>query len=169
MILAKMLLRVGEPVGKEGNAVRRVVLTVASLAVVGVVLAGCSSGGSSSPQAITCTGLSGTLTGTTKLSGCTGGDTGGSSTNLGAELAGGGTITWSSGNTTTVGKPTLATVSDSVCPTVSGTTVGKADAITAPVTADKGNGIKIPGMFTGTACLYANDDVGTVSPGFKIS
>jgi len=118
---------------------------------------------------IACTGLSGTLTGTTMLTGCTGGHTGGSSTALGAEIASGGTITWASGSTTTVGKPTIAAVSESLCPTQPGTTVGKADSVKATVTDDRGNGITIPGTFSGIACLYENDAVSTPAPGFKIS
>ena len=83
----------------------RTVGAISALALAGAttVLA-LSSGGSASAAGskITCTSLTGTITTSIKLSGCTG-NTGGASANLPSSiLATGGTITWVNGKTTTV-------------------------------------------------------------------
>jgi len=104
-----------------------------------------------------CKGIVGSITTTTTLTECTGGQTGGSSTPLGPALQQGGTITWTSGSTTTVGAPGLQLVHTPGCN-------GTENAITAQVTADSGNGIKVPGTFTGTACLNLDGTITVVKP-----
>ena len=154
---------------------RRTMVVVAAVISIACVMGVSSSAFASKAHktakvTIKCSGLSGTLTGTTTLTGCKGGNTGGSSTSLGAKLASGGTITWTSGATTTVGTPTLATLSTSKCPVIDGLKASSANKVTATVTAENGVGnLPIPGTFTGAACLYSNDDVATVKPGFKIT
>ena len=99
---------------------------------------------------ITCTTLNGTSAGNTTLSGCTGGATGGSSLSFpGTNLVGGGTIPWTSGTNTTVSAPTLTATSAKDCPGYVAPVHGVAPTepsalkISATVTADTGDGIKV--------------------------
>ncbi len=103
---------------------------------------------------IECTTISGTTVLT--VSGCTGGVTGGKATGLSITvLAAGGTIHWVSGSTTTIGAPVVGATSAKKCP---GYVKGAAkepiaDKFTAKVTADHGDGIKVPGKASGSVCV----------------
>ena len=110
---------------------------------------------------ITCTTMSGTAALLT-ISGCTGGNTGGGANNVnGAVLAAGGTVTWRSGSTTHVSAPSLAPTNAKKCPGYVKSTKKSpysgpepsADKVTASVTADTGDGLKIPGVAKGSVCL----------------
>jgi hypothetical protein len=106
---------------------------------------------------ITCTNISGTA-GSLTISGCTGGTTGGGANNVnGSVLASGGTVTWISGSKTTIGLPTLVTTSAKKCPgyVKGATTEPLAEKFSAGVSADTGDGIKIPGKAKGAVCISA--------------
>jgi len=130
---------------------RRILLLAAALAIpvsgASVALSGVPAWAGVS---ITCTTISGTAATTITISGCSGGVTGGSSVPIVASsLATGGTATWVSGSTTTFGIPTLTPTSAKKCPDPTGT----ADKLTAPITADTGDGIKVPGSAKGAVCI----------------
>jgi hypothetical protein len=113
-------------------------------------------------SSITCTNLSGVDTGTTTVSGCTGGDTGGGSHPMSAAtLATGGTIDWLSGGSTTISAPVLAATSATKCPGyVKGASSNPiADTFTANVTSDSGDGLKLPGSAKGAVCVAANGTI----------
>ncbi len=144
---------------------RRMLLTLAALTIpiTGVAVVGMSGEAGAAAAKITCTTISGNIAGDITVSGCTGGVTGGSSEPLPAlTLASGGTITWTSGSTTTIGAPTLSSTSAKKCPgysKVKGATEPTAEKFTATVTADTGDGLKIPGVGTGEVCLGTDGSV----------
>jgi hypothetical protein len=110
---------------------------------------------------IKCTTITGNDSSTIVASGCTGGNTGGSSQPIVATaLATGGTITWVSGSTTTVAAPTLKATSAKKCP-VAGST---ADKVSGKVTGDTGDGIKIPGKDKGAVCISPTGAVTALKP-----
>jgi hypothetical protein len=147
---------------------RRVLLTVAVMAMsIGGLTLGAASQAGAAGVTITCTTISGSATTTVTISGCTGGNTGGKSQPLnGTALGTGGTITWVSGSTTTLGKPTLVSTSAKKCPgyVKGGTNNPTADKATVPVTGDTGDGIKVPGTAKGAICLYPNLSVSALKP-----
>ncbi len=118
---------------------------------------------------ITCTTIHGTEAGTLVVSGCSGGNTGGSSQPIvTTALATGGTITWSSGSSTTISAPQITPEkSAKKCPGyVKGTKKNPytgaeptADKFTATVTADSGDGIKVPGKASGAVCISQSGSV----------
>jgi hypothetical protein len=114
---------------------------------------------------ITCTGLNGTAGGTITISGCTGGNTGGSSIPVTATtLETGGTIHWQSGSSTTIGAPTLTTISATKCPgyVKKAASEPTAESVSIPVTNDSGDGILLPGIGTGEVCI-GNDANATIT------
>jgi len=120
---------------------------------------------------IECTTISGTTVLT--VSGCTGGVTGGKASGLSITvLAGGGTIHWASGSTTTIAAPTITPTSAKKCPGyVKGTHTnpytGKepvAEKFSAVVTADTGDGIKVPGKASGAVCVAVNGNITALKP-----
>ncbi len=114
---------------------------------------------------ITCTTLSGTETGNVTLSGCTGGNTGGHSVPTASSLlAAGGVVHWISGSSTTFGAPSIPATSAKHCPDP----LGLAFKASSPVTADHGDGIKVPGKAKGTVCVARSGAVSTHGA-FKIS
>ncbi len=120
---------------------------------------------------ISCTAITGTATGTVVLSGCTGGNTGGQSNPVSsAVLAVGGAVPWVSGSSTTFGKPVLTATSAKKCPgyVKGGTSNPSADKADAPVTADTGDNIKVPGTAKGSVCIYPDGHVSLLKT-FKIS
>jgi hypothetical protein len=146
---------------------RRVMLAVAALAipVSAVTVALGDAPAFAKAVTITCTSLSGTATGTITASGCTGGNTGGSSQPIqGTALETGGTITWLSGSTTTVGAPKLKPTSAKKCP-VAGSSALK---VSGAVTGDTGDGIKVPGKDSGAVCISPTGNVTSLKP-FKLS
>ena len=140
---------------------RRVLLAAAALSIP---ISGLAVGLSSPAWAavkITCKSVTGTETGTTTLSVCTGGNTGGSSHPLSSSvLATGGTINWISGSTTTVGAPKLKATSAKKCP-VAGSS---ADKFTATVTGDTGVGLKVKGKAAGAVCLAPSGAITALKP-----
>ncbi len=116
---------------------------------------------------ITCTTFSGTVTGTSTVSGCTGGNTGGGSQSFSsASLATGGTITWLSGGSITIGAPTLTSTSAKKCPGyVKGASSNPtADKVAGTVTGDVGDGIKVPGKLKGAVCISASGSLSALKP-----
>ncbi len=110
-----------------------------------------------------------TITGSSSLivSGCTGGDTGGSSTSLSAAtLATGGTITWSSGSSTTIGAPTITATSATKCPGYVKKAANNptAENFTAAVTSDTGDGLKLPGTAKGAVCIGTDGSITALKP-----
>jgi hypothetical protein len=120
---------------------------------------------------ITCTTITGNASGTIIVSGCTGGNTGGSSQPLtAASLETGGTVTWVSGSTTTSAAPTLTTASATKCPgyVKNATSNPAAEDFTAAVTGDTGDGILIPGTEAGAVCIGTDGSI-TALKALKIS
>ena len=151
---------------------RRALLLVAALAlpVSGVATVALSDGAGAAAVTITCTSLSGSATSTVTLSGCTGGNTGGTSVPVSsAILANGGVVPWVSGSSTTFGKPVLVSTSAKKCPgyVKGGTSNPTAFKANSPLTADTGNGIKVPGTAKGTICITSAGSVSALGP-FKI-
>jgi hypothetical protein len=138
---------------------RRAVLLAAALAlplsgVTTVALAG----EAGAATTIVCTTLVGTVSGTSVISGCTGGNTGGHSNSLSSlSLVTGGPVSWVSGSSTTFGAPVVAATSAKKCPgyVKGATTNPTADKISGVVSADTGDGIKVPGKFKGAVCISA--------------
>lgn len=125
------------------------------------------SGVAGAATSITCTTFNGTASGTSTISGCTGGNTGGSSEPFSsATFASGGVIHWVSGSTTTFGQPTLTSTSAKKCPgyVKGGSSNPTADKFTAPITADTGDGIKVPGSAKGAVCISSSGTITAVKP-----
>ncbi len=116
---------------------------------------------------LSCSTLSGTAASIT-VSGCAGGDTGGSSEPIsGTTLASGGTIHWVSGGSTTIGPPTLVTTAnDKKCPGYSKTASSNptGEAFTATVTSDTGDGLKLPGSAKGDICISTTGAITALKP-----
>jgi hypothetical protein len=124
---------------------------------------------------ITCTSFNGSVaSGQVQATGCTGGNTGGSSQSLSISvLAAGGVVPWTqTPNTTTFGSPTLASTSATKCPgyVKKASSNLAAEKFSGVVTADTGNGIKVPGKYSGAVCISndANGDITALKP-LKIS
>jgi hypothetical protein len=116
---------------------------------------------------ITCTSFTGTVSGNSQLGGCTGGNTGGGSLAFSsASLATGGTIHWLSGGSITIGAPTLTATSAKKCPgyVKNGASNPTADKVAGAVTADVGDGIKIPGKLKGEVCISSSGNLSALKP-----
>ncbi len=151
---------------------RRILLTVVAMLIpaAGLTL-GLSGTAGAATGKITCTTFTGNASSTLVISGCTGGNTGGSSQPLSAlSLATGGTVTWVSGSTTTSGVPTLTTVAATHCPgyVKGAATNPSADSFTAAVTGDTGDGMLIPGTEAGEVCVGTDGSI-TALKALKIS
>ncbi len=147
---------------------RRALLLAAALSipVTGASLA-LAGGTAVAGVKIVCTNVNGTVSGTITISGCTGGVTGGSSTATPTStLATGGTIHWVSGSTTTFGAPTLVSKAGKKCPGyVKGASSNPSlDKFSGAVTADTGDGLKVPGKYSGTVCVSSSGTI-TAEPG----
>jgi hypothetical protein len=146
---------------------RRILLTMAAMTIPISVLTVGLAGQAGAAVKISCTTMSGSDTGTTVISGCTGGNTGGGSHPLNSSaLATGGTISWLSGSTTTLGKPVLTSTSAKKCPgyVKNAASNPTADKFTAPVTADTCDGIKVPGSAKGEVCIAPNGTISALKP-----
>jgi hypothetical protein len=124
---------------------------------------------------ITCTTITGNISGDLTISGCTGGDTGGSSVPFSAlALEGGGTTDWVSGSTTTVSAPVTTSIPATKCPGYTkppkGTTPPEpiAVSVVSAVTADTGDSMLLPATSTGEVCVSTGGDV-TVLKSFVYS
>ena len=144
---------------------RRVLLTVAALLIPVTGLTLGIAGTAGAAGGITCTTISGTAGGTVTLSGCSGPNTGGGSQPVSAlALEFGGTFTWLSGGTTTIGAPVLTAGSAKHCPgyVKNAATEPSAESFTAAVTGDTGDGVLIPGTVSGSVCI-GNDVNATIT------
>jgi hypothetical protein len=147
---------------------RRALLLAAALAIpvsgASVMAVGTQAGAATK---IICTTISGTASGTITVSGCSGGNTGGSSVPVtSATLATGGTIHWVSGSSTTINAPTLTSTSAKKCPgyVKKGTNNPTAEKFAATVTADTGDGIKVPGAAKGAVCISSSGAITALKP-----
>jgi len=142
---------------------RRTLLFAAAvvLPVSGLILATSPAASAGKYAKVTCTNVSGPA-GNLTISGCTGGNTGGGAHNVnGAVLAAGGTITWNSGATITVGSPSLVPVKATKCPGYVKSTKKapyngpepSAEKFTLSVTAQSNLGVKVPGAAKGEVCI----------------
>jgi len=150
---------------------RRVLLAAAAATIpfAGLVI-GLSSPASAGGGKITCTTITGTVgAGNNKISGCSGGDTGGSSLTF-SGLQSGATIPWTSGSSTTLGTVSYAEPSPKKCPGYSKGASKEPTAVkfTATVTHDSGDGIKTPGKAKGEICLSTTNQISAIKP-FVIS
>lgn len=139
------------------------------ISVAGVTLV--TSGVAGAAGKLTCTSLAGNASSTVTIGGCTGGNTGGGSAPLTAtDLATGGTITWLSGTSTTIGAPALTSSPGKKCPgyVKNAATNPTLEAFTAAVTADQGNGMLIPGSVSGEVCLGTSGAI-TLAKDLKFS
>jgi hypothetical protein len=147
---------------------RRILLIAAAvvLPVTGLTLgiAGTASAGTGK---IVCTTVAGNASSTVTVSGCTGGNTGGSSQPISATtLASGGTIDWVSGSTTTISAPVLTSVSAKKCPgyVKGGSSNPAAESFTANVTGDTGDGMLLPATATGEVCVASDGTISALKP-----
>jgi hypothetical protein len=143
---------------------RRVLLTAAALLipVSAVSIVGISGIASAATGRIECTSISGNASSTVTLSGCTGGDTGGSSESLPAgDLASGGTVDWVSGANTTIAPPALKSVSASKCPgyVKKAASNPAAESFKATITGDQEDAMLIPGTATGEVCVASDGTI----------
>jgi hypothetical protein len=109
---------------------------------------------------IKCTGLSGNISSTVTLSGCSGNTGGGSQPIVATALATGGTITWLNGKTTTIAAPTLSTGTN--CP--SGTPTD--EKAKAKVTADTTGSATVGSKAKIEVCISTTGAI-TLPPGKK--
>ena len=114
---------------------------------------------------VTCSNLNGNLTGgTVTLSGCA--DSNGANTGPGSQpvsiavLAGGGTVTWDSGFTTTFSKPALVSTNAKKCPgyVKGSSSEPSAEKFSGQVTADT-SGLKVPGKYKGAVCISQSGSI----------
>jgi hypothetical protein len=148
---------------------RRILLTVAAvlIPVAGISTLGMAGTAGAATGKITCTTISGNASSTVTVSGCTGGNTGGSSEAMNStDLESGGTIDWVSGSTTTISAPQLTTISEKKCPgyvkptkTNPSPSEPTAESFTASVTADTGDGILLPATATGEVCVSQSGSI----------
>jgi hypothetical protein len=122
----------------------------ASLGAVAVT--GLAGSASATTLKIKCATLSGTLSTTATVSGCSG-NTGGASQPIAiTSLLGGGTITWVNGKTTTISAPTIS--SGTLCP------VGDTDDIAkGTVSADTTHSVTVGSAYKIEVCLDGNDNL----------
>ena len=153
---------------------RRVLVMAAALAIpVSALSMVAVTGGVAGAKAvkISCTTITGNASSTITISGCTGGNTGGSSKPQAATaLASGGTIDWVSGSTTTFSAPTLKSVSAKKCPgyVKGGSNNPSAESAKGTVTGDTGDGLKVPGKFAGEVCISSSGAI-TAYPGKDVT
>ncbi len=118
-------------------------------------------------SSITCTAVSGNISGNLTVGDCTGGNTGGGSSSFVAlDLATGGTIPWLSGGSTTIAAPTTAATSAKLCPGYvnKAPTNPTAESFSAVVTADTGDGLKLPGSAKGAVCIAPDGTISALKP-----
>jgi hypothetical protein len=156
---------------------RRILLLAAALSipVAGASLAlsnGVASAGGPKGKTV-CTSISGTASTTVTISGCTdsnGANTGGGTQPLTvASLAGGGTVTWDSGFTSTFSAAALTATSAKHCPgyVKNAATNPTADKISGAVTASTA-GFKVPGTYKGEVCISTTGVITNPKP-LKVS
>jgi hypothetical protein len=125
------------------------------------------SGQAGAAAKITCLAFNGSVSsGQVQAQSCSGGNTGGSSQELSiAVLGSGGNVPWTmTPNNTTFGAPTEKTVAATKCPGYVKHASSNPSAVSfkGAVTADSGDGLKIPGKYAGEVCI-SNDADGTIT------
>jgi hypothetical protein len=148
---------------------RLIRMSIAVAAAVAVPLGGAvifdASPASAAFVGIKCTTITGTLFGTVTVSGCNG-NTGGASTAMPPPppLLSGGTITWVNSDTTTLGAPTVTSVTGSAktC-----TSTQSEEKSTGAVTADTTGSAPVPGTYKIFVCLSSKGKL-TDAPGKKV-
>jgi hypothetical protein len=152
---------------------RRTLMLVAALAIpvsgaAMVGLTGPAYAGSKPPKVtIECTTITGNAATTVTVSGCTGGNTGGGSQPLPATaLATGGTITWLSGTTTSIGAPALTPTSAKHCPgyVKGAASEPTAEKFSATITGGTGSDMPVSGSAKGEVCIGTNADITALKP-----
>ena len=148
---------------------RKVLLLITALAIpasVALVALDGSQALASGPRGkVTCSNMNGSVSGgTVTLSGCT--DVNGANTGPGSQpvsialLAGGGTLTWDSGLTTTFSAPVLVSTKAKKCPgyVKGASSEPSAEKFSGQVTADT-SGLKVPGKFKGAVCISQSGNI----------
>jgi hypothetical protein len=138
------------------------VIGIAALVSGGTIGALAPSAGAAKTKTISCTKLTGNASTKVQASGCNG-NTGKKSKKMAVTvLAGGGTIKWANGKTTTTAAPTLAI--GSLCPT------GDSDVVASGhVTKDTtGSAKPIPGVFNTEICVDGSGNV-SLAPGTNLT
>jgi hypothetical protein len=141
---------------------RRILLTLAVLVVPISALTLGIAGPAGAAGKLSCTTITGNDASTIVVSGCTGGNTGGSSQPLAAAaLATGGTVTWVSGSSTTIAAPALTTISAKKCPgyVKGAASEPLAESFTAAVTTDSGDGMLLPSTAKGEVCVATDGSI----------
>jgi len=142
------------------------VLASASLAGVFAITAGPAS---ATFVGIKCTGLTGTVSGTIKATGCNG-NTGGSSVPQStSSLISGGVVHWVNGKTTTIGAATTSsTETDSDAPPKAPCPAGTSQtSAKGSVTADTTGSAPVPGTYKVEVCVDGSGNI-TIEPGSKL-
>jgi hypothetical protein len=147
---------------------RLIRMSIAAAAAVAVPLGGAvifdASPASAAFVGIKCTTITGTVSGTVTVSGCNG-NTGGSSTTMPTStLLSGGTVTWVNTKTTTIGSPTVSSVTGSAKTCTSTQSEEKA---TGAVTADTTGSAPVPGAYKIFVCVTSKGKI-TDAPGKKV-
>ncbi len=141
-------------------------LTVSGAALVSGVQAWAATG----PHGkVVCTTITGNVSSTITVSGCSGTANTGTSTQPipVASLAAGGTITWVNGKTTTISAATIVAKNAKKCPGyVKGapdSSNPSADKVSGTVNADT-TGLKVPGKYKGAVCISPSGDITALKP-----
>jgi len=142
---------------------RRVLLAVAALTIpvsaVTVAFGSPALAKAKAEKSITCKKLSGSISATITVSSCNGNTGGGSQALDATALATGGTITWSNSQSTTLGTPTLGSVTSKKCKATGDT----AESFTMAVTADT-TGLSVLGTATGQVCITSSGSISALKP-----
>jgi hypothetical protein len=136
-----------------------------ALPIGGAIAFSAGPAGASAKSTITCTKVSGNIATSVKLKGCNG-NTGTKSKAIPiASFAGGGTVTWKSGKTTTFAAPTTGT--GTKCPASSTNTD---ETFSGTVSADTtGSAKPIPGKYKGEVCINGTTGAITIAPGTTVT
>lgn len=152
---------------------RRILIAVSVIALpVSFLTLGFAGTAGAAGGKIVCTTITGNAGSDIVVSGCTGGNTGGSSQPLPATaLAAGGTVTWVSGSATTIAAPALTSELPKKCPgyvkppkTGPPPAEPAAEAFTASVTSDTGDGMLLPSTAEGQVCVGTDGTITALKP-----
>src|ERR1700677_2361796 len=150
-----------------GNQMRKILLTLAVLVVPLSAITLGFAGTAGAAGKLTCTTITGSDTSTIVVSGCSGGNTGGSSEPVNAaDLATGGTVDWVSGSSTTIAAPTLTSISAKKCPgyVKDASSNPAAESFSATVTSDDGDGMLLPSTGVGEVCVATDGSITALKP-----
>ena len=147
---------------------RRMLGAALALAAGLALVSGGQAGAATGPKGkVVCTTITGTVSGTITVSGCSGTANTGTQTQPipTASLASGGTITWQSGKTTTISAATIVSKNAKKCPGyVKGASSNpSADKFSGTVTADT-SGMKVPGKYKGAVCISTSGNITALKP-----